>query len=269
MPFYRSSQRKRLYSKRKYRFLKNKNTLRKIKKDIMKNNFPTKIKFLGLPEKKVMFLQKESALPFPNNDFQKIIHLTPLSCPNIISLKTTSNINEVPTDIWNWDKICILAIYIRIQPQINMFAGGQNGNSVTQVKCYYALNNSIIGASALQKTFDSYLLNYKNKFVFNSNESFSFVIRAPSTMSTANPCIHKRYEWWSLADLRTNIGDDLFTSDNDENDSMNEEETIENYGNPFSSNNDKDYLHCGYIYFESAAQCSFNVSISYKVALKG
>ena len=50
------------------RLLKKRSSLRKIKKDIMRCNFPTKVKFLGLTEKKVMFLTKTFTIDTPLNE---------------------------------------------------------------------------------------------------------------------------------------------------------------------------------------------------------
>lgn len=271
MPFYRSTRRRRFFNRRRIRYSKSKKALRKIKRDILKNNFPTKIKFMGLPEKKVMFLQNESTLNFigGNNDNTKrrFIQLTPLTCPNTKTLySTVAGINGTNYKIWNWDKISILAIYVRLQPCRNNFVGGLN-DSITPIKCYYAINNIISEGDANQKFYDHNLLDSKNIFTFNSNESFTIVLRAPSTMSEDNPHIHKAYSWWSIADIDNSTDTPLIkledeTEENDEN-----TEEYNNYGNPMAE--DKVRLHCGYLYFESSNTCSYNISISYKVALKG
>ena len=217
-----------------------------------------------------MFLQKEETLSLiANSNDKRIMYLEPLNCPNVKTLysNSTFELNGANKKIWNWDKISILAIYIRIQPRRNNFAGGNNAeDSIAPIKCYYALNNLIAEGDNNQKLYDEDLLDSKNLFTFNSNESFTIVIKAPSTMSQNSPCIHKAYTWWSIADINSNTDSPIFKNENNfEGDDSSDE--YENYGNPLANNKDK--VHCGYLYFKTTVTCSFNVSVSYKVALKG
>ena len=274
MPFYRSRRSRRILNRKKYNYFKSKNSLRKIKRDIMKNNFPTKIKFMGLPEKKTMFLHKIGDMSITAGQSGSIF-LTPLTCPNIKTLKTTVAIGGRQINIWNWDKISILAIYIKIQPKKNMFAANENVD-IGSVKCYYAMNNipTSTGAAANITAFNNSLRDAKNIFTFNSNEAFSFVIKAPSTMQSSDSHIYKRYEWWSLADLNATENANVFTNRNDDDDSENIIEDEDNdemviFNDPLEVEAEKNKLHCGYLNFYSGTACNFNVTISYKVSLRG
>lgn len=275
MAFLRS--RKRRYFRRRNYRRKNYSIIKRIKKDIMKNNFPRKIKFMGLPERKVMFLQRESSLTFNNNDNGiKTLNLIPTFTSNIQTIMKTFLVNTNETNMCNFDKINVLAIYIRIQPNINMFQGGNGGNVISPVKCYYSLNNNIFldGANGNVNTYNLELLKYKNIFTFNSNETFTFVIRAPSTMSTSDSIIHKKYTWWSLADIQCSENGYIHNLSNDmeQNEEEDDEETNENIIlGATLDNSTLPIMHCGSLVFvnSSASKPNFNISISYKVSLKG
>ena len=58
--------------------------LRRVKKDIIKCNFPTKVKFIGLPEKKVMFLTEQEVIDTEGNN--GTLYLYPTRCKNIKTL---------------------------------------------------------------------------------------------------------------------------------------------------------------------------------------
>ena len=102
----------------------------------MKCNFPTKVKFMGLTEKKVMFLTKTMDLSIGEHEITvkdgdkeekvkvkagQIIVLDPLNTTNVMSLGTKPT-NGDTERIYNWDKICILGIYIKFQPKKNIWS---------------------------------------------------------------------------------------------------------------------------------------------------
>ena len=240
-------------------------SLRKLKKDILKCNFPTKIKFLGLTEKKTMFLTQSGTIT-GNHSFV----LNPLATDNYSTL--TGNI----VNHCNWDKICILGIYIRIQPTINMFEGGQNGKTITQVQCTYNMNviDEEDPTVVIDRvTYDSAGVNNKQVFTFNSNESFTIYIPAPSTMSTIDAVIHKPKTWWSLVNLRNGT----YTQprqDSDRNGRRNISEDDDDdegeYGSILPTAADRPSFTAGRIFFKTAnANVSFNYTVNYKVALRG
>lgn len=276
MPLYRSRRRK--YSRRRLYKGKSRNLLRKIKKDILKNNFPTKVKMMGLPEKKTMFLQHVTTIS-PNGN-GTTLWLEPTNSRNIETIVTAkqliNNDRNSGVRISNWDKISILAIYVRIQPVQNMFAGVNAGGNIVPVSCYYALNNNTPDNNNLMNTYNSELINLKNVFTFNSNEAFTFVIKAPSTMISSSPTIYKKYQWWSIADINIlgdqgenrQEGSDLYNDDNDD-DINGYNNTLGTLNTPYVNGGIAPNLHCGYLFFKSATDCSFNVTVSYKVALRG
>ena len=264
--------RRKMYRRSNLRRRGKKINLRKLKKDILKCNFPTKIKFLGLTEKKTMFLTQSGTITGPTS-----FVLNPLDTENYSTI--TGNI----ANHCNWDKICILGIYIRIQPTINMFQGtvaGVVGNKITQVQCTYNMN--VIEDPNAQNNPDK--VNYdtagvvnKQVFTFNSNESFTIYIPAPSTMSTVDAVIHKPKTWWSLINLkdgtyvqppapnpnpnhngRRNISED----DEDEDDEG-------EYGSILPNGNDRPVFTAGRVFFNAGVGVSFNYTINYKVALRG
>ena len=283
--------------------------LRKVKRDILKCNFPTKVKFIGLPEKKVMFLTEQTTITTTTNEEgkygdQRTLYLYPTRCKNFrtlcksIELKKKNNVAfdpPVKAYISNWDKYCVLAVYIRVQPQINMFAGGEDGNRIVPIKCFYSLNNNVIfdmnSTSNGFKTnreivslYNEQMLVEKPLFTFNSNEHFTFVLRAPQTMQTDTPVVHKRYTWWSIVDQALiTLGDTSFAGSNNQlaQNKLEEfeetEEPEENEFLPFSTpiinyrSKELPAIHCGHLYFttEDGTNVDLNVTINYKIALKG
>ena len=269
--------------------------LRKVKKDILKCNFPTKVKFIGLPEKKVMFLTEQEVINTKNNN--GTLYLYPTRCKNIRTLCKLSTLDsngpsgsrDRKAIISNWDKYCVLAVYIRIQPLVNMFDGSEGGKTIVPVKCFYSMNNNVIfkGESddertaniQLVKEYNEQMLVEKPLFTFNSNEHFTFVLRAPQTMQTDTPVIHKRYTWWSLVDQAIiELGNTNFSGGKYSGNSMMEEiEPEESEFLPFSTplvnfrSAELPAVHCGHLFFttEDGTEVALNATINYKIALKG
>lgn len=260
--------------------------MRKIKKDILKCNFPTKVKFMGLPEKKVMFFTFNGG--FNLNNSSTNVLLEPLRCPNISSIMTRQAIGNSQAKLSNWDKFCILGIYIKLQPVKNQWtganaAGDAPADTINEVRCTYTYNNC---PEEVSTDYDRRNINNKQVFTFNSNEAFTIYIPAPPTMTyresmtlnvaggqgtvtlpqDSNCVIHKSKTWWSLADLRATAfgafqreeGEDIDEDDEDEND----------IGTPFG-NTFSPIMHAGRLFFTCAGSARYNVTINYKVALKG
>lgn len=277
--------------------------LRKVKKDILKCNFPTKVKFIGLPEKKVMFLTDQTMIntkPYVQDDIpidSRTLYLYPTKCKNFKTICRKASIDKATDQkglFSNWDKYCVLAVYIRVQPQINMFAGGENGNKIVPIKCFYAMNNNVIfdnNTGGGNFTLNQELVNLYNEqmliekplFTFNSNEHFTFVLRAPQTMQTDTPVVHKRYTWWSIVDQAiiaeqdTNFAGsniNFNTAKPVKDDFMEPEETeVLPFSTPLITYRSKELpaIHCGHLFFttENGAEVALNVTINYKIALKG
>lgn len=256
--------RRKLYRRSRLRRRGRKINLRKLKKDILKCNFPTKIKFLGLTEKKTMFLTQSGTI-----DGSTSFILNPLNTENYQTL--TGNV----VGHCNWDKICILGVYIRIQPTINMFEGGQNGKVITQVQCTYNMNIIDEEDPAVvvdRVTYDSNGINNKQVFTFNSNESFTIYIPAPSTMSTVDSVIHKPKTWWSLINLRngTYVQPPAPVVNGRRNLSEDDDEDEGEYGSILPTAGDRPSFNAGRIFFKTANDnVSFNYTVNYKVALRG
>lgn len=290
--------------------------LRKVKRDILKCNFPTKVKFIGLPEKKTMFLTEHKIIHTAVHDVKiddsnvvqtddRTLYLYPTRCKNFQTLikDTTLEINNslktynLPSILSNWDKFCVTAIYIKIQPKANVYDGSA-GKTIVPVQCYYSMNNNVIFdkrwsivSSDEQSTlniqnaigvYNQQMLIEKPVFTFNSNEHFTFVLKAPQTMQTDTPVVHKKYTWWSIVDqaLIAN-GDTSFSGGQLQNGVSNmEDEEIEPEENdalPFSTplkpfrSKELPAVHCGHLFFytEPETDVQLDVTINYKIALKG
>lgn len=282
MAYYRSRRGyRRTGRKVSRRFLKKKMRMAKIKRDIMKCNFPTKIKFMGLPEKKVMFLTKDVDL---NNQFQDII-LNPFDCENIKTLfggeyiKRLANDRGLEIKLPNFDKMCILAIYVKLTPTKNMW--NENG-TLLPISCFYSMNYPS-DEDDLTSAYDESMKNLKQKFVFNSNENFTIYIHKPSTITSTNGVIYKPGTWYSLAefdgDSITRREVPMDPPDDGDNDghgrlpprrgAMVEEEDEDNeiVGGILDATLPK--MSCGRLSFFSSANMAYKATISYKVALKG
>lgn len=309
--------------------------LRRVKKDVLKCNFPTKVKFIGLPEKKVMFLtdqqevvtgvvKEESVYPNGSGNGSKTnvetilprtgtLDLYPTRCKNFKTLYRYEEIFKFEIDdnalynpkayFANWDKYCILAVYIRIQPQKNIFMGETIDNSIVPIQCYYALNNNVIfdqtatipntgiTASMLVNGYNEKLMLDKPLFTFNSNEHCTFVLLGPQTMETDTPVVHKKYQWWSVIDQALLCaGENNFTGGTTTGPvqgelSYEEEEDISDgsivpLGTPIRKFRCSSLpaIHCGHLFFctnpdhtkiNTIANVKLNVTINYKIALKG
>lgn len=281
--------------------------LRKVKRDILKCNFPTKVKFIGLPEKKVMFLTEQTTVTtkaiykdqtFASDD--RTLFLYPTRCRNFRTLYKKGEIirhvgesNDVGMNseaiFSNWDKYCVLAVYIRVQPQINMFDGSEE-KTITPVRCYYAMNNNVVFKEGMNDNghtiqqllglYNEQMLEEKPLFTFNSNEHFTFVLRAPQTMQTDTPVVHKKYTWWSIVDQAIIANNDTIFSGAASGKYATMQEDIEPEENeclPFSTpligfrSKELPAVHCGHLFFttEDGTPVKLNVTINYKIALKG
>lgn len=239
----------------------------RVKKDIMKCNFPTKVKFMGMTEKKVTFLTQNFIVPL-NNDAHSF-YLCPLMAQNLSSIRRPipvafpgqqQAVNALMSD---WDKFCILGIYIKLQPSRNQFTGGANGDTICPIQCTYTMNNTGPDAAPF---YDKTNIPNKQVFTFNSNEAFTIYVPAPPTMEVGSSVVQKSKTWWSLTDLVKFQND--FTSVNmqNEDDEEDEEDYEGNLGNPFNPNNQ---MHAGRICLNSEGAAVYNITINYKIALKG
>lgn len=316
MAFYRRRYRKRSSFRRRGYGARKSRTLKKVKRDILKCNFPTKVKFIGLPEKKTMFLTDQQIIvtgdTTEGDQQNKTLYLYPTKCPNIKTLYRQQEFGiggtiEKPITtnglFANWDKYCVLAVYIRIQPEANIF-DGSNGKKIVPIRCYYAMNNNLvfdetttvvnnnvqpsqtIGGQSVKSVIDEYgehLLLDKPIFTFNSNEHCTFVLKAPQTMQSDQPVVHKKYEWWSLVDqallddkkyagAKTGNQSSMREESEDEDEDEELDDTVVPLSTPLVSLR-SDYLpivHCGHLYFDSGATpVKINVTINYKIALRG
>ena len=227
-----------------------------------------------------MFLTKEGTITGPTS-----IILNPVETDNFITILG----NKIGHS--NWDKICILGIYIKIQPNRNIWDGtttGQNDvseKSITQVKCTYNMNVVYDPNAPVQDpnaapnvnvnpdaaVYDADGLVNKQVFTFNSNEAFTIYIPTPSTMSTNDPVIHKPKTWWSLVNLKdgqyTAARNQMIEDSGDEDDDGDDEDDFVSSILPNSTA--KACMTAGRIFFQAGAKVSFNYTINYKVALRG
>ena len=263
------SRRYRPRSLKRYRLKKS--SLSKIKKDVMKCNFPTKIKFMGLTERKTMFLTKEYTLSLTGTAGRpacKSLYLNPMNTTNISSIKKVEPIINIGTDtekkgrISNWDKMCILGVYIKLQPIRNMFQGGDN-DTISQVQCTYSSNNvDDVGLNLSE--YDKACRNYKQVFTFNSNEAFTIYVPAPTTMEDVSACVHKSKTWWSIVNMQSEASArDVFQLGEDE-----DSEEVE-AGNNVLEGSIGNKVRAGRLMFYTTGTANYNVTINYKVALKG
>ena len=276
------------------RRFKKSSSLKKIKKDILKCNFPTKVKFMGLTEKKVMFLTKTFDFKFNSDataDVQTPVGhsfiLNPLDTDNIESIMGIKNLtkvgdNTVKAMFSNWDKFCILGVYIKFQPQQNMWeANSLNKNTINTVKCIYTSNNCPLKATVFDQPteianlYDKENLKNKQVFTFNSNEAFTIYVPAPTTMESTSAVVHKAKTWWSLTDLKKPDADStrslgMDEEESNEDESVNDEQVMfSDLGTPITTPaTDKPDFSAGRIYLESIG-ARYNITINYKVALKG
>ena len=271
------SRRFRPRSGRRIRFRKS--SLRRIKKDIQKCNFPTKVKFMGLTERKVMFLTYQKDLSFNSESakdaddeiFDHSMYLIPTSAENYSSIVTiVDKANKKP----NWDKMCVLGIYIKIQPNANTFDGSDAKKKIYPVQCFYAMDSCPIEDVP---AFDKSLKNYKQIFTFNSNEAFTIYVPAPTTMDFVTSVVHKTKTWWSLATLKNIEPADYITDkmqeENDMEQKYGDDEGSEDFigaiPDPSIASGQGQVFHCGRLAFHCEGDANFNVTVNFKVALKG
>ena len=286
--FYR---RKRFARRLRRAFRGKKTSMARIKKDIMKCNFPTKVKFMGLTEKKVMFLTEVRDMNLDNSATE--ILLNPLNAGNIASILNTTTMyvqgenqaQQYKKVFSNWDKICILGIYIKFQPKKNTWIATNGTADITQVFCTYnqsnvdmtpvtVVNQNNQNPSAYgPSNYDADARYLKQQFIFNSNEAFTMYIPAPPTMSSADPSVHKSKSWWSLINIKPNIvGNNYINDENDESDRDDELPILDAVGpiQPGGLVNDaRPYIHAGRLFIGAEGPASYNITINYKVALKG
>lgn len=248
--------------RRSRRLSKKRRTMAILKKDIRKCNFPSKVKFVGLTEKKTMFLYETREIRTNRYSF----YLDPLGATNLNSLGYgEETIGTEDLCFANWDKFCVLGIYIRFQPTKNTWAANDANNNIVPIKMTYTMNNVLIkNAQGLLNItgYDHENVNNKQIFTFNSNESFTLYVPAPTTMCFDSPVVHKSKTWWSLTDLKALEAGSRYLEDeeNDENEEEGRQGVDEEH--QFS-------MHCGRIYLEGTGNINYNVTINYKVALKG
>lgn len=270
---------RRRFARRVRRMRRSKrSSLSRVKKDILKCNFPTKVKFMGLTEKKVMFLTKTMNLSIGKHDKiskGQVIILDPLNTTNIGSLGSFPS-NGDDARIYNWDKLCILGIYIKFQPKKNMWSA-KGTDSITPVKCIYSSHIIPLGkadaVNAAAVAIEEAFVNNKQVFTFNSNEAFTMYIPAPTTMSSEDPCVHKSKTWWSLYNIgKHTSSNNVQDTQNDqvEEEDYDDDEDLQEYGVITGEN--RPYVSAGVLFLTVDGKddvADYNITINYKVALKG
>ena len=279
---------RRRFARRVRRMRRSKrSSLSRVKKDILKCNFPTKVKFMGLTERKVMFLTKNLQISMKTGQTTQQIVLDPMNTDNVVSLIANTDLN-----VYNWDKMCILGIYIKFQPLKNTWSAVApdaevDNINIEQVKCIYSMNIVDLArprnaqdapyGRAPAIAYDTSAVKYKQVFTFNSNESFTMYIPAPTTMSSDDPCVHKSKTWWSIANIQAHASDDGdfikgiredYDDDNDNDRMASDDDDTQNYGAIYPKDAARPYICAGRLFFSSAV-AKYNVTINYKVALKG
>lgn len=276
-------------ARRSSRRFKKSSSLRKIKKDILKCNFPTKVKFMGLPEKKVMFLTQDYDLNFTSTGTgankvgtSHVIILDPMATENIDSILdqkifTAIGGSQIKGTFSNWDKLCILGIYIKFQPKKNVWTANADGD-IVPVKCTYTMNNCPLTYKVGEETkelatvYDKANLVNKQIFTFNSNEAFTIYVPAPTTMCSESPVVHKSKTWWSITDLQQTLKENTFKAIMDEVSEDEEEGEYQDIASPVVDVGGvaqvKPSLSAGRLYLYAEAG-GYNITINYKVALKG
>lgn len=267
------SRRFRPRSARRIKFRKS--SLRRIKRDIQKCNFPTKVKFMGLTEKKVMFLtyQKDmSFTPGENGVSNHSMYLVPTSAENYDSIVTLVDEESKKP---NWDKMCVLGIYIKIQPNANTFDGSEATKKIYPVQCFYAMDSCPVDDVI---NYDKGLRTYKQLFTFNSNEAFTIYVPAPTTMDFVTSVVHRSKTWWSLATLKNlepaeYIKMDVERDDMEQRGNYRGDEDDENLigvvPDPSITTGEGQVFHCGRLAFYCKGNANFNITVNFKVALKG
>lgn len=240
---------------------------------------------MGYPEYKKMFLHYSSAIQKykgENSPYYASINLNPTNCENISSMYVSRSKTVIP----NWDKIRVTAIYVSIQPNANTWDGSAS-KQIFNIECFYVpgnfgkdyqierINDKTDGES-IQKDLKRFFYS-KQVFTFSSNDTFSFVLKAPETMydrgSTALDStltdIKPKYTWWSVRDLY--CPDKNFVQDT-RNEDYNESESGSEYSDEEveTVNPDEGYgFTCGSLVFKASSEFSFTYTINYKVQLKG
>lgn len=277
---------RRRFARRVRRMRRSKrSSLSRVKKDIMKCNFPTKVKFMGLTERKVMFLTKNLQISMVGTPAQGQVAAKPATQQIILDPVAADNFKSIIADpddnIFNWDKMCILGIYIKFQPLKNSWDAG-DGTSIEHVECTYNMNivdlangpNDAQGhpTPAPAIAYDTNGKAYKQVFTFNSNEAFTMYLPAPTTMCSDSPCVYRSKTWWALANIKAHVAGDInfIKGGMVEEDDMisNDDEDLPEYGAIFPGDAARPYICAGRLFFSSMA-AKYNVTINYKVALKG
>lgn len=253
-------------------------SLGRVKRDILKCNFPTKVKFMGLTEKKVMFLTKTLNLSIGKhgqgaNAISKgqIIILDPLNTSNVGSLGALPASDD-SRRIYNWDKLCILGIYIKFQPKKNVWDANGNDN-ITPVKCIYSSHILPTGTeqNVASLAIENAFVNNKQVFTFNSNEAFTMYLPAPTTMSSEDPCVHKSKTWWSLYNIgKHTSSNNIQDTRDDQIEEEDDDEELPQYS--AITGEDRPYVSAGVLFLTVDGDtdvADYNITINYKVALKG
>ena len=233
---------------------------------------------MGLTERKVMFLTKTMDLSIgahkddKKEDVKKgqVIILDPMNTENVGSLGSDPSTSNDDERVYNWDKICILGIYIKFQPKKNMWSTGTGNDMITPIKCIYSSHILPTGTNTNDTVlkFEENLINKKQVFTFNSNEAFTMYLPAPTTMSSEDPSVHRSKTWWSLYNIgvhatsnnvQDTFGDQIIEEDDDED--LPEYSAITGATRP--------YVSAGVLFLTTDNVANYNVTINYKVALKG
>ena len=145
-----------------------------------------------------------------------------------------------------------------------------NGNDqIAPVKCIYSSHIVPIGAlnNATALEIENSFVKTKQVFTFSSNEAFTMYLPAPTTMSSEDPCVHKSKTWWSLYNINTHA---LTNNIQDEYGAVEEEDNSDDLPEYSAiTGNTRPYISAGVLFLTTATTADYNVTINYKVALKG
>ena len=144
----------------------------------------------GLPERKKMYMSNSGKIVFSADNNTGIINLSPVDCEEWLTLYTQKF-------GYNWDKMCVSRIYIKIIPQFNSYVSNDASKVVPNFRAFYLINP--VSDENGKKLFAT-----KQCINFEGGKTFTVLIDKPSVIADS-AVVYKYGTYLSLEDCQSTV----------------------------------------------------------------
>lgn len=228
-----------------------------MKRDLERLSYPSKIKFVGMTQKRSFLIREDvQEISFANKDTRVILALDPRLCKNwakYIGINSWSGSSQNP--VFNpaqYQTFTIDKIYVHVFPKSTVYTAAENSPIVRMTyNMYQPLIPNNLEAEIRGED------EYKDTYSFGGQKEQTFVIRRPKVIVSGDAFANKS----KSEVLISAIG---FNKDVTESASLYEDDDDD-----YEANLNRNQFNCGFLCFSANAESNpFRVEVAYRVTVR-